>query len=141
MPIKWISVLLADGAIVWGIFGIRRARDSGVGKGRSVWGLVLGAVALPAALIALVVSSPSFQEGYEEQRNSLQFDKAGVEEQITDGAAEQGVPFAEVDCPESPTMREGNEFQCVAKTTDGANVFVDIKVQDTKGNITWQVAE
>jgi hypothetical protein len=46
--------LVPAAAIVWGILGIRRATNSGIGKKRAVWGLVLGAFAL--AIFVLTVA-------------------------------------------------------------------------------------
>ena len=132
-PLKWIAVLDAVAAIVFGILAIRRSRDIGVGKKRGVWGIVLGAIALP---ITLVVSLPGFGAGY----NSARFDMAAAEADIQTGIAEQtGVTVESVECPASPTIEEGASFECVASATDGTSVLVNVRIQDNQGSYVWEV--
>lgn len=136
-PLKWIAVLDALAAIVFGILAIRRSRDTGTGKKRGVWGIVLGAVALS---IALVVSLPGFGQGFQAGYDSAQFDMAAVETEIQTGIAEQtGVTVESVECPASPTIEEGATFECVANATDGTSVFVSVRIQDNEGSYVWEV--
>jgi hypothetical protein len=136
-PLKWIAGLIAVAAVVFGILAIRRYRDVGVGKKRAVWGIVLGAIALP---IALVVGQPEFGEGFQSGVNSSHFDMAALEANITAGIKEQtGVTVKSVECPTSPTIKEGASFECVARTDGTEVVLVSVRIQDNSGSVVWEV--
>ena len=136
-PLKWIAVLIAAAAVLFGILAIRRYRDVGVGKKRAVWGIVLGAIALP---IALVVGLPGFSEGFQAGVNSSHFDMAAVEANIKAGIKEQsGVTVKSVECPASPTIKEGASFECVARTDGTEVVLVSVRIQDNSGSVVWEV--
>lgn len=57
-------------AVVFGILGIRRASQAGIGRAMAVWGLVLGTLGLIVSLVAIGVSSPAFQAGLNSARSS-----------------------------------------------------------------------
>ena len=120
-------------AIVWGALGIQRSQDSGIGKARAVWGLVLGSIALVVAII--VWGSTLSQAG----PKSLDFDKARVEQNIARNATKQRIQLSEVTCPAAPRMTRGEEFQCVAKAADGSGTSNSIRVQDDAGSIVWLI--
>ncbi len=135
VPWRWLPFLIGVAAIVWGILGIRRSSSSRIGKRRAVWGLVLGAIAVPIAFVvwgSTLGSSPS-------TTSAEGFDQAAVETQIIEGATGQGIALSDVECPSAPSMVAGEDFQCLAKTSDGADTSVTVRVQDDAGSITWIV--
>lgn len=128
----YLNFLAPIAGVAWGIAGIVRASSSGIGRSTAVWGLCLSGLALLIAVITVVAVTAA--------ANTAQFDKAGVQQQILDGVQKQsGLRLASVQCPETPSMKEGNEFQCVATAEDATTTMVNIRVQDSKGNITWAV--
>jgi hypothetical protein len=135
VPVRWIPALVAIGAIIWGILGIRYARSSRSGKSKAVWGLVLGAVVLPIALIASLATMPSVQDG----SNSSGFNGTVLQQKITDDAASQGVVITDVSCPASPSMSKGTTFSCLAKAKDGSLTSATVHVVDSAGSMTWLV--
>ena len=145
VPFKWIAALCAIAAIVWGILGIRRARGSNIGQATAVWGLVLGGVGLPVALVVMLVMTPSFQEGFQrgiQQRLAAQqLDISQMEADIKAGIEEQTqTKIDSVQCPTAPKVNAGASFECIARTADGTNVLVTVRIQDDQGSYVWQTA-
>lgn len=132
-PIRWLPVLLAIAAIVWGILGIRRSQNSGLGKAKAIWGLVLGSIALLVAIAVWGAASAALFP------SSLEFDQVAVQAQIAADATEQGIQLSDVVCPVAPNMTSGEEFQCLAKAADGSNTSVTVSVQDDAGSIVWMI--
>lgn len=122
-------------ALILGILGLVRSgrlqQSTGVatGRARSVWAICLSAVSI---LFFLFVLFPGMFGG-----NTSTFDKTGVQQTIIQQAHERGVEFATVECPTSPTIREGNEFECVGTATDGSAVVINVRIQDNQGSYTW----
>lgn len=137
-------LLVGITSFILSLRGLSRARKweregfTPVGRKKAVWGLVLSSVGSIVAIIIIgTLLSSGFRDGF--ASTQPQFDKPGVEQLITAGMLKQGVSVDTVQCPDTPTMTEGNQFQCVATQTDGTTRFVNIRVQDSKGNITWQL--
>lgn len=133
VPLRWVPVLMAVAAIVWGVLGIRRSQSSGLGKARAIWGLVLGSIALPVAIAVWgITSAPLHAE-------SVVFDQVGVQAKITADAAAQGIQISDVNCPIRPLLTSGEEFRCLAKAADGSNTSVTISVRDSAGSMVWKI--
>lgn len=134
-------LLVGITSFILSLKGLARARkwesegSAPVGRKKAVWGLVLSPIGTVIALIVIA----GFLSGVTGGADEIQFDKAGVEKMVTDGVLEQVGTVVTVKCPDSPSMTEGNEFQCVATADDGSAAFVNIRVQDAEGNITWQL--
>lgn len=116
-----VAMLLAAGAIVFGILGIRRVNSLNAGRVRSVWGLVLGAVALPLALIVLVASAASFQAGFDST-------SVGQPEPDTSLPSEAPVPIEKEVVPSKEPVQIGDyaelgerEFALLVKNPDAAD--------------------
>ena len=68
VAIAWIPLIVVAGivlallAIVFGAKGIRQARDTGVGKGRAVTGLISGIVAVGLAIVGVFLTISVFRE-------------------------------------------------------------------------------
>ncbi|MHA7862097.1 DUF4333 domain-containing protein [Tessaracoccus sp. Y36] len=125
------------GAIAFGVLALRRLSEAGSGKKRGIAGIVVGALALPLALIS---STPAFEEGLQQGLISGSYDKAGIESEIQSGLLDQADITVTVDCPSSPTIAEGSSFECVARERDsGTNILVEVRIQDDAGSYIWEV--
>jgi hypothetical protein len=121
------ALMFSGGAIVWGILGLVQVRKfGGPGSGKSRTGLILAGL----AIVSMVTWGVLFSTG-----QNIVFDEAGVENGILNG--NWTIAPDSVDCPATPSMKEGNTFECIATFSDGSTATVYIKVQDTSGNITW----
>jgi hypothetical protein len=68
VAIAWVPLVVVVGlvlavlAIVFGAKGVRRSRESGVGKGRAMTGLVAGVVALGLSVVGVILTIDVFRE-------------------------------------------------------------------------------
>ncbi len=131
LSFSWLvpALVCCIGGVIWGVLGVRYAqRTAGEGARRSRVGLTLSGLALISlASWGFLVSTGQ----------NIVFDKAGVEKQMVDWLGETYVAPTSVDCPETPTMKEGNTFECIANFSDSSTATIYVKVQDTSGNITF----
>lgn len=134
-------LLISIGAFIWSGVGLARAKKwqgegyEPVGRRKAVWGIVLASVGTVISLVIMV----SLMSAGGHNSAQVRFDKAGVEKMVADGVLKQAGAKVSVECPNSPSMTEGNKFQCVATADDGTTTFVTIRVQDPEGNITWEL--
>jgi hypothetical protein len=87
--------------------------------------------------IAFVVSLSS--AGIVGNTVGVAMDVPAVEAEITRGIEDQaGVTGVSVDCPSSVSPKPGSSFKCIAQA-EGERVFVEVTVQNTDGEVVWQV--
>lgn len=67
------------------------------------------------------------------------FDKLGVQQEIIDGAKDQGISLTKVGCPGAPSMDKGAEFQCIATGEGGSTARVNVTWQDDVGSVIWEI--
>jgi hypothetical protein len=144
LSFSWVfpALVCSVGGVIWGVLGIRHAnRTSGqVGGGRSsqrksgqgAYRSLIGLICSGLAIISLASWGFLVSTG-----QNIVFDKVGVEKQMVDWLGSNYVAPTSVDCPETPTMKEGNTFECIANFSDSSTATIYVKVQDTSGNITF----
>jgi hypothetical protein len=125
--IGWLTpaLILIAGGITYGIIGLLNTQKGAGGAVKARFGLVLSSTALISIIVGAYLTSTG---------QNLVFDKIGVETQM---AASFIIAPQSVACPETPSMEEGNTFNCIATFSDGTSTTIYVKVQDTSGNITW----
>lgn len=129
---NFLGFLLGAAAVTWGIAGVVRAQNSGLGRKKAIWGLTLGVLTL---VILMLGSSSGFQAGFA----AASYDQAAVEQNIIDGTLEQSGAVITVVCPKSPSFIEDSEFQCIATGVDSTTALVTVTVQDDDGSIVWEL--
>jgi len=121
--------------LILGIVALGRAGRIGqitghaVGRAAAIWAIVLsslGIVAFFAIALPIILGS-----------GGTTFDRAATEQTIIDQAQQNGTTFTSVECPTSPSIREGNEFQCIATLEDNSTIMVNVRIQDNDGSYTW----
>lgn len=134
LMVNFFAILPAT-SLILGIVGLTRSgrmrqmTGVAIGKASSIWAICLSglgivlffAFVLPALFSA---STPTF-------------DKAGTEQEIIEQAAAKGITYSTVECPTTPSIREGNTFQCIASVSDGTTLSLNIRIQDNQGSYTW----
>jgi hypothetical protein len=49
----WLGAILGIGALVWGFVGMGRYRQNGIGRGKAIAGLILGAVTVVLVILRI----------------------------------------------------------------------------------------
>ena len=131
LPIGLFKGLVPAVAIIWGILGIRRASNSGIGKKRAVWGLILGSFAMVLFLGALIAA------GTQPPAAASTYNAKTLQQEIVASSKKQGLDVSGLICPATPTIAEGQTFHCVGTLKDGPNVRFTVNVEDNTGSMTW----
>lgn len=151
VPWHWLALIVGAAAIVWGILGTRRASYSGIGRKRAVWGIVLGAVGLLAAIVILMASTSEFAAGVKAADGKATapagagYKKATLENDILTTANKQlegSATLTKVTCPTNPTVKEGATFDCVGAIQGSSRTMMfSVHVEDSNGDVTWKLEQ
>jgi hypothetical protein len=73
------------------------------------------------------------------QALGVRIDSDFVEQSIATGIEDRAGISLVVACPEGISVRPGGVFSCTATATDGSQITIDVTVQNTQGDFTWDV--
>ncbi|WP_168626074.1 MULTISPECIES: DUF2510 domain-containing protein [unclassified Cryobacterium] len=130
--------LLSLAALILGFVGLRRSGSARppVGRGRSIWAIVLGAVGTVLGILSVVllvalfanVNARASEQAARELSNNLKV--SILTEMVSHGID------GDVVCPELPPTEPGSTFQCTAEHLGETLVF-DVEVREN-GEALWQ---
>jgi hypothetical protein len=66
-------------------------------------------------------------------------DKERLETEISAEIKKQINLMVAVECPNHVRAKAGDSFQCIATASDGSRRLVDVRIQNSDGDIVWQV--
>ena len=67
-------------------------------------------------------------------------DDSVIEQSIREGVQQQtGITIAEVECPTSRPIQQGDVFTCSAVADDGRVLEISVTQDDAQGNVSWEV--
>jgi hypothetical protein len=143
----WIGAVVAIGAIVFGVLSRKRSRDMGRGNKRGMAGIVVGAIAVPLALVVgfAAQGGGTPQTGTQPQtarQDSATYDVKALEAEIKAELLKQndGVKIKSVECPDSPTIKEDSSFECLVNVKGQKTpTIVEVRIQDDAGHYIWEV--
>lgn len=121
------TLLLGALAITFGILGVVRSKRLNAGRKRAVWGIVLGALALPLSIVAIVNDAGS---------NLSEDTTVALEDWLS---SDVGLVDPEVSCPAAPALVDGNTFTCLYEDADGYRGAIEVTVEDSVGSLTWEL--
>jgi len=87
------------------------------------------------ALVVALVSSLALLAGCDHE---YQINTRKVEHQITSDVEDQGITFAQVDCPDDIKLKVGGTFHCVVKDLGrDQQTLVTVTLENERGEYTW----
>ena len=133
--------LLSLAALILGFVGLRRSGSSRppVGKSRSIWAIVLGALGMILAVLSIVLLVNLFA-AMNDRQGELAARTLSMEVTISieTTLVEQGIRTdGPVECPQFPSTEAGSTFQCTAAMFGGRTMFFDVEVRPN-GDVVWQ---
>ena len=125
------SLLTGIPALVLGIIGVHKAGSVGVGRGKAIWGIALGALftIISVIWIGAGISSASHPK----------VDAADFEKKIAAGIKDQSGLKVTVSCPGDQDFAKASTFICIATDSTGANHEVDVTIQNDQGEFIWKL--
>lgn len=66
-------------------------------------------------------------------------DTHAVEQSIESGIQDQLGLTVTADCPDGIAVQPGSTFQCVVKAVDGTTAIADVTIQNSAGDVVWQI--
>lgn len=69
----------------------------------------------------------------------MHIDSPAVEQSIESGIQDQSGFAVTADCPAGIPVDPGSTFQCVVETVNGTTAIADVTIQNSAGDVVWQV--
>ena len=134
--------LLSLAALILGFVGLRRSGTARppVGRGRSIWAIVLGAVGTILGVLTVVLVVNLFTSiGERSGEIAARSVSVSVTASITAALVDEGMAAeGTVQCPAIPPIEPGSTWQCTAVSFDGRMLEFDVEVHQN-GDVVWQL--
>jgi hypothetical protein len=133
--------LLSLAALILGFVGLRRSGSATppVGRGRSIWAIVLGAVGTILGVLSVVLLVSVFTTMGERTEDLVARNLSiEVSNSITTELVNQGIQtLGNVECPKLPPIEPGSAFQCSVNLMSGETMIFDVEIRPN-GEVLWQ---